>query len=215
MGGLTAVARSQESVEVEVNGIKFTLQPGERQNYLISAINTLKGAGLFASTREMETPTTVGCSHERVDVEFNGFKFTLRSGVGDHQDQLIKIMRAALTNVVRFESTDGLEVLHQQYIADRAHISGSFTNIVGLDTVQPFIFNWWELKLELERFSPSHSSLNISDDLIEIADFPIGIDQIHLGEFWCEEGFHWVDATEDQWGIDVSRSCLLHRDLEQ
>ena len=29
---------------------------------------------------------------------------------------------------------------------------------------------------------------NIIDDLIEITYFPIYIEQIHLGEFWCVEG---------------------------
>ena len=67
---------------------------------------------------------------------------------------------------------------------------------MGLDTVQRFIFNLWELKFELERITPSYSPLNISgcemnniiDDLIEITYFPIYIEQIHLGEFWCVEG---------------------------
>jgi hypothetical protein len=215
------VGDTQENVQVEIDGVQFTLRSGvdEHQNRLINSINALTEVGLSPFQKEIEQPPTIGGPQERVEVDINGIQFKLSTGVDERQDRLFSAIRALLTDLVPPECTVELEALHQKYIAERTHIAGSLSGPGDLDTVKAFVFDWWELTLEVDHYEPSNSrgilsedeKAKIAEDLKEAADFPIEIEQIRIGEFWCVDGHHWVEAIENKWGVGVCLSCSLAR----
>jgi len=218
---LGTVGDTQESVRVEIDGVQFALRSDidEHQDHLINAINTMKKVGLSPFQNDIEQPLSLGGFQEKAEVEINGIRFRLRTGVDERQDRLFNEIRAVLTDLVPPECTDALEALHQVYISERTHIVGSIIDPGTPDAVKAFVFDWWELALELDRYEASASlqTLNegelakIAEDLKEAADFSIEIEQLRFGEFWCVDGHHWVEAMAAKWGVDVCLSCSRAR----
>ena len=193
----------------------FTVPQAE----LDKLFNTVREIGLLVAGKDGKEPRTIGGPQEGVEVDVNGIRFRLRTGVDELQDSLFCAIRSVLTDLVPPECTDELEALHQEYIAERSHIVGSLIDLGDLDAVRAFGFDWWELTLEVDRYEPSNSrgtlsedeKAKIAEDLKQAADFPIEIEHIRFREFWCVDGHHWVEAIESKWGGDVCLSCSLDR----
>ena len=218
---LGPVGDTEESVEVEIDAVQFALRSDvdEYQAHLINAINTIKKVGLSPFQKDIEQPRTLGGSLERLEIELNGIRFRLRTGVHERQERLFSEIRAVLTDLVPPECTDELEALHQEYIAERTHIVGSIIDPGNPDVVKPFVFDWWDHALEMDRYEALASLQTLSEDevariaedLKQAADLPIEIEQIRFGEFWCVDGQHWVEAIEAKWDVDVCLSCSFAR----
>lgn len=66
------------------------------------------------------------------------------------------------------------------------------------------------IKTEMSQTAlPAVVKRNLERRVLSHANFPV--QEIRIGEFFCHECKHWIEATRDQWSVGICLSCSMDR----
>jgi len=131
----------------------------------------------------------------------------------------LKSVHAKLIGLVPDLSKSKLDTAMQRYREERQELVGSIVTSQDIDKVQPFIYDWWTETLSVGKYKKGwdlkKESTNLNDQeraaiISEIERFTsLSVETVRLGEYWCSEQGHWVEALGDAWSVGVCMSCSM------